>query len=75
MDKINFDQFEYSFTNSIDFKAKADKKFPCFRIIDDKGKVVNKEFESAVEKEKLIKIFEKMVEINETDATFNQAQR
>ena len=59
----------------MNFRAQAAKKFPCFRVIDAQGKVVNKQFESVVDKEKLVKIFEKMIEINEADITFNQAQR
>jgi len=59
----------------LNFRAQAAQKFPCFRVIDAQGNLVNKKYENAVEKEKLIKIFEKMIEINEVDITFNQAQR
>lgn len=44
-------------------------------MIDQDGKIINKPYENAIEKDKLVKIFDTMVTINEADIIFNAAQR
>ena len=48
----------------------------CFRVIDEEGKVVNDGgYENLISDEKLKNIFDKMVEMNESDKMFKMAQR
>lgn len=58
----------------MEFKDKFEK-IKCFRVIDHEGKVINKGYDETIPKEKLLKIFETMVRINEADSIFLQAQR
>jgi hypothetical protein len=54
MDQVDYGQFEHKFSHKVDFKDKMETKFPCFRVIDENGVVVNKAYENEVPKDKLI---------------------
>ena len=44
--------------------------------MDEEGKIINKQgFENLIPEDKLIKMFETMVTMNEADLIYNQAQR
>lgn len=48
----------------------------CFRVIDEEGKVVNNGgYEKQIPKEKLQRMYETMVTMNEADLVYNAAQR
>jgi hypothetical protein len=67
--------FEHKFTPEMDFKDRFDK-IKCFRVMDEEGVIVNDGgYENKIDNEKLIKMYETMVTINEADQVFNQAQR
>ena len=52
------------------------EKIPCFRVMDENGKIVNNGgYEKLIPIDKLKKIYETMVTINEADQVFNAAQR
>ena len=67
--------FEHKFTTDMEFKSQF-KKIDCFRVMDEEGKIINKGgYEKLISKDKMKKIFENMVTINEADKIFNSAQR
>jgi hypothetical protein len=67
--------FEHKFTPDMDFKSQFDK-LKCFRVMDEEGHIVNDGgYEKQIDTEKLVKMYETMVTINEADQVFNQAQR
>lgn len=74
MDQLDKNLFEHDFTDKMDFKSTFEK-FKCFRVIDEEGKVINREYENVISKEKLLKIYDTMVTINEADKVYNAAQR
>ena len=76
MNQINRDLlFTHHFTNSMEFKQN-NEKIKCFRVMDEEGKIVNKDgHEKLISDEKLKKMYETMVTINEADQVFNAAQR
>ena len=59
----------------MNFESQFDK-IPCFRVMDSEGKIVNDGgYEKLIPMDKLKKIYESMVTINEADQVFNAAQR
>ena len=67
--------FEQKFTDKFAFQSKFEK-IKCFRVIDEEGKVVNDGgYHKLISNDKLVKMFETMVLINEADQIFNSAQR
>ena len=63
--------FEHEFTNEMNFRSQFDK-IKCFRVMDEEGKIINKGgYEKLISEEKLIKMFETMVTINEADLIYN----
>ena len=58
----------------MEFKSSFDK-FKCFRVLDEEGNIINKEYENSIDKDVLKKMFKTMVMMNEADFVFNQAQR
>lgn len=63
--------FEHKFTPEMDFKSKFDK-FKCFRVMDEEGVIVNDGgYEKLIDHEKLVRMYETMVTINEADQVFN----
>ena len=52
------------------------EKIKCFRVMDEEGKIINKDgHEKLIPVDKLKKMYETMVTINEADQVFNAAQR
>jgi len=75
MNEINYDLFEHKFTTDMNFKSQFDK-IKCFRVMDEDGNIVNKgNYHKLISNEKLKKMYDTMVTINEADVVFNQAQR
>jgi hypothetical protein len=65
--------FEHKFTDEMNFRNHFDK-IKCFRVMNEEGKIVNKGgYENLISDEKLIKMFETMVTINEADIIYNSA--
>lgn len=70
MNQINRDLFEHKFTNELEFKSSFDK-IKCFRVMDEEGNIINKQYENSIPDELLRKMFKCMVMINEADVIFN----
>ena len=59
--------FEHNFTDSSAFESRFDK-LKCFRVMDEDGNIVNKGgHEKLISNEKLKKLYDSMVTINEAD--------
>ena len=59
----------------MEFKDK-EEKLKCFRVIDEEGNLVNDEkYLDIPSKDKLLRIYRKMVLNQEADKIFNKAQR
>ncbi len=74
MDQVDTDLFMHSFTDDISFKSSFDK-FKCFRVIDEEGQVVTPGYDTAISDDLIMKMYDKMVMINEADTVYNAAQR
>lgn len=74
MNEINRDLFEHKFTSEMDFKSSFDK-VKCFRILDEDGNVITPGYENKISDELLLKMYDKMVTMNEVDNVYNAAQR
>lgn len=74
MNEVNRELFEHKFTNDLEFRSSFEK-IKCFRVLDEEGNIINKQFEGSIDNDTLKKIFKNMVMINEADVIFNQAQR
>ena len=66
--------FDFNFQHNLDFVS-AIEKFKCYRVLDENGVVINKDYKHEIEDEQLIKIYDTMVTINEIDNVLLQAQR
>ena len=63
--------FEHKFTPELDFKSQFDK-MKCFRVMDEEGVIVNDGgYEKLIDHDKLVRMYETMVTINEADQVFN----
>lgn len=63
--------FEHKFTHEMDFADRFDK-IKCFRVMDEEGVIVNDGgYEKLIDEQKLVKMYETMVTINEADQVFN----
>jgi 2-oxoisovalerate dehydrogenase E1 component alpha subunit len=52
------------------------EKIKCFRVMDEEGRIINKGgHEKLIPNDKLKKMYQTMVTINEADQVFNAAQR
>jgi 2-oxoisovalerate dehydrogenase E1 component alpha subunit len=74
MNEVNRELFEHKFTNDLQFRSSFDK-IKCFRVMDEEGQIINKQYENSLDAETLKKMFRHMVMMNEADIIFNQAQR
>lgn len=74
MDEIDRDLFEHKFTSDMDFKSSYDK-IKCFRVLDEEGNVVTPGYDTEISDDLLVKMYDKMVTINEADVVYNAAQR
>ena len=51
-DHFNKELFEHKFTPNLEFKDQFGKeRIPCFRVMDENGKIINKEYENSIDKE------------------------
>jgi hypothetical protein len=64
--------FEHKFTSSMEFKSSFDK-FKCFRVIDEEGNIVTKGYVEKIPNDLLLKMYDHMVIMNETDNVYNAA--
>jgi 2-oxoisovalerate dehydrogenase E1 component alpha subunit len=65
--------FSHHFESSMNFRSGAEK-FKCFRVMGQKGEILNSNYEN-IPKDLCLKIFKTMVQIKECDTRFNMAQR
>ena len=65
--------YDYKFTNKLSF-IDTFNKFELFRVLDSKGKVLEKKFDD-IPKDICLKMFKTMVLTRNYDARFNMAQR
>ena len=72
MDEVNKELFEHKFTNDLEFRS-AFEKIKCFRVLDEEGNIINKQYEGSIDNETLKRMFKTMVMINEADVVFNQS--
>lgn len=65
--------FEHKFTTEMNFKDRFEK-IKCFRVMDENGKIINDGgYENLIPVDKMKKMYETMVTINEADQVFNAA--
>ena len=74
MDLVNHELFEHKFTNDLEFRSSFDK-VKCFRVMDEEGNIINKQYENSIDEDTMKKMYKTMVMMNEADVVFNQAQR
>lgn len=76
MGQVNSDLlFDFQFSTNMDFHKKHEK-LKCFRVMDEEGSIINNGgYEKMIPNDKLVKMYETMVTINEADKVFNAAQR
>jgi 2-oxoisovalerate dehydrogenase E1 component alpha subunit len=66
--------FEHSFTNEMNFNSSFEK-MKCFRVMDQEGNIVTPGFDTQLEVDDMLKMYDAMVTINEADQVYNAAQR
>ena len=74
MDEINTEMFEHTFTDQMDFKSSFDK-IKCFRVMDEEGNIVTPGYDTQINDDLILKMYDTMVTMNETDQVYNAAQR
>lgn len=74
MDEINHDMLEHDFTSDMEFKS-SNEKIKCFRVMDSEGNIVTPGYDDKISDELILKMYDSMVTINETDQVYNAAQR
>ena len=74
MNEINKELFEHKFTSDMEYKSSFDK-IKCFRVLDEEGNVVTPGYDTQLDDELILKMYDKMVTINEADQVYNAAQR
>jgi len=74
MGEMDKSLFEHSFTSEMTFRDKFDK-IKCFRVMDEEGNIVTPGYAEKISDELLVKMYDKMVMINEADVVYNAAQR
>jgi TPP-dependent pyruvate/acetoin dehydrogenase alpha subunit len=50
---------------------KSFEKIKVFRVLDDDGNIMNKEYENSIDNETLKKMYQYMILMNEADVIFN----
>ena len=58
----------------MEFKSSFDK-IKCFRVMDEEGNIINPGYDTKISDEKMLKMYDAMVTMNETDTVYNAAQR
>jgi len=74
MNETNPEMFTHTFTNEMHFRSKFEK-MKCFRVMDNDGNIITPGYDTKLSTEKLLKMHEAMLTINEADTVFNAAQR
>jgi 2-oxoisovalerate dehydrogenase E1 component alpha subunit len=74
MNQFNKELVEHKFTPDLEFRSSFDK-IKCFRVLDEEGNIISKQYENSIDAETMKKMFRFMVTMNEADTVFNQAQR
>ena len=74
MDQLNMDLFTHQFTSELQLKDKVEK-IKCFRVMDEEGNIVTPGYAEKIPTDKLLKMYDTMVMINEADQVYNAAQR
>ena len=72
MDEINRDLFEHKFTSDMEFRSSFDK-IKCFRVMDEEGNIITPGYAEKIPDDLILKMYDKMVTINEADVVFNAA--
>merc|ERR1712176_1055488 len=71
-DELNTELFEHKFTNDMEFRSSFDK-IKCFRVMDEEGNIINPGYDTTIPDETLVKMYDTMVTMNETDTVYNAA--
>ena len=58
MDQLNPEMFEHEFTGDLAFRSSNDK-IKCFRVMDEQGNVITPGFDTKMDDELLLKIYDK----------------
>ena len=74
MGELDQSMFEHKFTNDMEFRSSFDK-IKCFRVMDEEGNVINPGYDKKISNDLLLKMYDTMVTMNETDKVYNAAQR
>jgi 2-oxoisovalerate dehydrogenase E1 component alpha subunit len=74
MGEVNPDMFTHTFTSEMNFRSKFEK-MKCFRVMDNEGNIITPGYDTKLPADKLVKMHEAMLTINEADQVFNAAQR
>jgi len=74
MGQVNKEMFEHSFTGDMTFKSEFEK-MKCFRVINEVGEVVTPGYTDLIPEDKLMKIYDAMITMNEADKVFLASQR
>ena len=74
MDQIDKSLFEHKFTSDMEFRSSFDK-IKCFRVMDEEGNIITPGYADKISDDLMLKMYDKMVMINEADVVYNAAQR
>ena len=74
MGEIDESLFKHEFTDQMEFKSSFDK-LKCFRVMDEEGNIVTPGYDTQINDDLILKMYDNMVIMNETDAVYNAAQR
>ena len=74
MDQLDRELFEHKFTSDMNFVSSFDK-IKCFRVMDEEGNIITPGYDDKIPDDLLLKMYDKMVTINEADVVYNAAQR
>ena len=72
MNELDRSMFEHKFTNDMEFRSSFDK-IKCFRVMDQDGNIINPEYDRKIPEDALLKMYDAMVTMNETDKVYNAA--
>jgi len=73
-DQQSFEFLKHLFESQLEFKKNAVDKFKCFRVMDQKGEIINSKYEN-IPQPLALKILKTMIQIRECDERFLKAQR
>ena len=74
MDQLDTSLFEHKFTSDMEFSSSFDK-IKCFRVMDEEGNIITPGYADKIPDDLMLKMYDKMVMINEADVVYNAAQR